>query len=160
MVTTPDTSRSSARPLVPEAEEFLARRRSIIGWCDRHLMTVHALSTLMLDDPFVVEAALAELLAEPAGPPPAFDGAAPDLAALAPPRARPQRAPIRALPPRDQCPDDASSPLDRIELTLALIGDRTCATVSRTYGLPEHTITARLRAGLWVLFAPCEGDAR
>lgn len=105
-------------------------------------MTVHALSTLMLEDPLVVEAALA------------------DLAAPAPLGARPQPAPARTLTPRDQCPDDASSPLDRIELTLALIGDRTCATVSRTLGLPEHTIATRLRAGLWVLFAPCEGDAR
>ncbi|TJZ99734.1 hypothetical protein [Actinacidiphila oryziradicis] len=153
-------SRTSTPPRDLEDDKLLTRRRSISDWCDRHLMTIHTLSALMMDDPRVVSAALTELLNEPDDPPPAFGRGDPHLAALAPRgKTLPQPTPARLLTPRDQCPNDASSPLDRLELALYLIGDRTCAAVSKTLGLPEHAITARLREGLWVLFAPCDGDA-
>ncbi len=159
---TPDTSRTGTPLCGIEDDKLLTRRRSISDWCDRHLMTVHALSTLMTNDPHVVTAALTELLSAP-GVPPAFGRREDPPAALAPQRRTlptlPQSAPARLLTPRDQCPNDASSPLDRLELALHLIGDRTCATVSKTLGLPEHAVAARLRAGLWVLFTPCDGDA-
>lgn len=137
------------------AERLLARRRSITAWRDRHSTASQALSALMTEDLRVTDAAPAGLPTEPLAPRPAFGRGDPQRAALAS-----HRAP---LPPArtaaDRCPEAASSPLDRVELALNLIGDRTCATVSRTLDLPEHTVTARLRAGLSALFAPCDSHA-
>ncbi|NUK83632.1 hypothetical protein [Streptomyces lunaelactis] len=122
-------------------------------------MAIHALSTLMTDDPGIVEAALSEVFADPVDPPAAFGKEeSPSFAVPARHRAPPRPAPAHLPAARDRCPDSASSPLDRIELALHLIGDRSCDTVSRTLGLPERSIAARLSSGLWVLFTPCDGD--
>ncbi|MFI1105652.1 hypothetical protein [Streptomyces melanogenes] len=123
-------------------------------------MAIHALSTLMTDDPAIVEAALSEVLADPVAPPRVVDeGESLGFAAPAPAphRAPPRSAPAHLPAARDRCPDSAASPLDRIELALYLIGDRSCATVSRTLGLPERSIAGRLSSGLWVLFTVCDG---
>ncbi|WP_405953635.1 hypothetical protein [Streptomyces phaeochromogenes] len=162
MVTTPGTSRAADAPphQHQQVERLLARRRSVVAWCDRHLMAVHALSTLMTDNPGVVDSALAEVLTDPVDPvdPPAALGPGDYPAALpAPPPARDTRAHLPVT--RDRCPDGATSPLDRIELALHLIGDRSCAAVSRTLGLPERSVAARLRSGLWVLSTLCDGDS-
>ncbi|MEY9964142.1 hypothetical protein ABIA33_002184 [Streptacidiphilus sp. MAP12-16] len=122
-------------------EGLLTGRSSIIAWCDRHLTTMHALAALMADEPRVIAAALAELLAEPQDLP-------------APRRTRRDANPARAVS-RDRCPRGAS-PLDRVEIALDLLGDRTCAKASEVLGLPEYAVAARLRSGLWVLFAPCD----
>ncbi|MCZ4124857.1 MULTISPECIES: hypothetical protein [Streptomyces] len=45
--------------------------------------------------------------------------------------------------------------MDRIELALDLLGDRSCARTSTILGQSEHTVSARLSSGLWVLLAPC-----
>ncbi|MDQ0596240.1 hypothetical protein QF037_000585 [Streptomyces canus] len=122
-------------------------------------MAIHALSTLMTDDPGVVEAALSEVLTDPADSPAVFGKEeGPGFAVPAPHPAPPRPAPAHLPAARDRCPDSASSPLDRIELALHLIGDHSCATVSRTLGFPERSIAARLSSGLWVLFTPCDGD--
>ncbi|MEU5894242.1 hypothetical protein ABZ835_46785 [Streptomyces sp. NPDC047461] len=122
-------------------------------------MAIHALSTLMTDDLGIVEAALSEVLSDPADPPAVFGKVeSPGFAVPAPHRASPGPAPAHLPAARDRCPDSAASPLDRIELALHLIGDRSCAAVSRTLGLPERSVAARLSSGLWVLFTPCDGD--
>ncbi|MGP3949818.1 hypothetical protein [Streptomyces sp. 7N604] len=126
------------------AERLLAHQRSIIAWCDRHLAVIHALSTLMTDAPNMSGAALAELLTEPDDQ-------------LAPRRTRPRHTHLDAVATGGRCPDDAS-PLDRVEPALTLIGDRTCATASEALGLPEYAVAARLRSGLWLLFAPCHRE--
>ncbi|MGP3980857.1 hypothetical protein [Streptomyces sp. KR80] len=141
----PIESYSGASARDPRAERLLARQRSIIAWCDRHLAIIHALSTLMMDAPSVGGAAMAELLTEPDDP-------------LAPRRTRPRHTHLDAVATRGRCPDDAS-PLDRVELALTLIGDRTCVTASEALGLPEYAVAARLRSGLWLLFAPCHREA-
>lgn len=160
MVTTPTGTRTAdAEPHDSQVERLLARRRSVVAWCDRHLMAIHALSTLMTDDPGIVEAALSEVLTDPVDPPAVFGkDESPGLAVPAPHRAPPRPAPAHLPAARDRCPDSAASPLDRIELALHLIGDRSCVTVSRTLGLPERSVAARLSSGLWVLFTPCNGD--
>lgn len=160
MVTTPGRTRAAGaapRRHHHQVERLLTRRRSVVAWCDRHLTAIHALSTLMTDTPGVVDAALAEVLTDPVDPP-AAPGPGEYPAAL--PAPSPTRATRAHLPvTRDRCPDSASSPLDRIELALHLVGDRSCATVSQTLGLPERSVAARLRSGLWVLFTPCDGDS-
>ncbi|NEC84857.1 hypothetical protein [Streptomyces sp. SID12501] len=160
MVTTPGRTRTtdtSPQQHHHQVEVLLARRRSVVAWCDRHLMAIHALSTLMTDAPGVVDAALAEVLTDPVEPPAVLGLGEypPALPAPPPPRAARAHLPVT----RDRCPDDASSPLDRVELALHLVGDRSCATVSRMLGLPERSVAARLRSGLWVLFTPCDGDS-
>ncbi|MDQ0933613.1 hypothetical protein [Streptomyces turgidiscabies] len=158
MVTTPDTARAAAaEPHNPQAERLLARRRSVAAWCDRHLMAIHALSTLMTDNPGVVESALAEALTEPVALAVALGPGEYPAAVPSPPPARAAREHLPVT--RDRCPDGAASPLDRVELALHLVGDRSCAAVSRTLGLPERSVAARLRSGLWVLFTPCDGDS-
>lgn len=123
--------------------EFLDRRRAIITWCDRHLTTIHALTALMTDDPDVVTAGLAELLAAPPAAPSApGDGS--------------RGAPAHRLS-RDRCPADATA-LDRVELALALLGDRDCASVSRGPGMSERMVSARLGAALRVLYTSCDGQ--
>ncbi|MET9502495.1 hypothetical protein ABZY42_12330 [Streptomyces sp. NPDC006622] len=119
-------------------------------------MAIHALSTLMTDTPGVRGAALAEVLTDPVGPPAALGTGEYPAALPTPP---PTRA-ARVHPPvtRDRCPDGAASPLDRVELALHLVGDRSCETVSQMLGLPERSVAARLRSGLWALFTPCDGD--
>lgn len=159
MVTTP--GRTQAADASPhqhhQAERLLDRRRSVVTWCDRHLMAVHALSTLMRDTPGVVDAALAEVLTDPVDPPPALGPGEYPAAVPSPSPARATRAHLPVT--RNRCPDGASSPLDRVELALHLVGDRSCAAVSRALGLPERSVAARLRSGLWVLFTPCDGDS-
>lgn len=161
MVTTPDKSRTTeTRPPEPQIEQLLARRRSIVAWCDRHLMAIHALSTLMTEDPAVVDAALSEVLSDPVELPISY-GQGEDHA---PTVTTTHRAFALATPPhppatRDRCPDIAGSPYDRVELALHVIGDRSCAGVARILGLPERSIAARLRSGLWILFTPCDGDS-
>lgn len=123
-------------------------------------MAIHALSTLMTDAPGVVEAALSEVLSDPVEPAVGYDrGEEPAPAATAAHRALSQPAPAHLPAARDRCPDIATSPFDRIDLALHLIGDRSCASVSQTLGLPERSIAARLRSGLWMLFTPCDGDS-
>ncbi|SEE08293.1 hypothetical protein SAMN05216489_05446 [Streptomyces sp. 3213] len=123
-------------------------------------MAIHALSSLMADDPGVVDAALSEVLSDPAEPAavraPGWD---PATAVPAPHQARSDPAPAHLPATRDRCPDMAASPSDRVELALHLIGDRSCATVSHLRGLPERSVVAALRSGLWVLFTPCDGDS-
>ena len=155
-MTTPDRTRAAdTSPQELQIERLLARRRSVVAWCDRHLTAIHALSTLMTDDPGVVDAALSEVLGDPAEPAAAQD---PGAAAPAPHRARSYPAPPHLPATRDRCPDLAASPFDRVELALHLIGDRSCAAVSHLLGLPERSVVASLRSGLWVLFTPCDGD--
>jgi hypothetical protein len=114
----------------------------IITWCDRHLTAVHALAALMTDTPEVVAAALAEVLS------------APQDAAVAPlARSRPDSG--AQLMSREQCPAQAGA-LDRVEMALGLMGDRTCATAARVLGLPEYVVNARLLAALQALFTPCD----
>lgn len=161
MVTTPDRTRAAVTsPDELRIERLLARRRSIVAWCDRHLMAIHALSTLMTDGPGVVDAALSEVLSDPVEPAISY-GQGEDHAPAA---TTAHRAFSRPSPPhlpatRDHCPDIAASPYDRIELALHLVGDRSCAGVSRILGLPERSVAARLRSGLWMLFTPCDGDS-
>ncbi|MFF1284534.1 hypothetical protein ACFVY4_27830 [Streptomyces sp. NPDC058299] len=120
-------------------------------------MAIHALSTLMTETPGVVDAALAEVLTDPVDSPAALGPGEYPAAVPSPPPTRATRAHLPIT--RDRCPDGASSPLDRIELALHLVGDRSCAAVSHTLGLPERSVAARLRSGLWVLFTPCDGDS-
>ncbi|WP_329269759.1 hypothetical protein [Streptomyces sp. NBC_01451] len=157
MVTTPDTTRAPDTSPRHQAERLLARRRSVVAWCDRHLMAIHALSTLMTDTPGVVDSALAEVLTDPVDPPAVLGPGEYPAAVPASPATRAARAHLPVTGGR--CPDGASSPLDRVELALHLIGDRSCAAVSHTLGLPERSVAARLRSGLWVLFTPCAGDS-
>ncbi|MFE2422700.1 hypothetical protein [Streptomyces hokutonensis] len=156
MVTTPDrTQAADTSPHELQTEQLLARRRSVVAWCDRHLMAIHALSTLMTDDQGVVDAALSEVLSDPAEPAAAHDpGEDPAAAVPAPHRA------LSYLPAtRDRCPETAASPFDRVELALHLIGDRSCAAISHLLGLPERAVVVSFRSGLWVLFTPCDGDS-
>jgi hypothetical protein len=121
-------------------QEILLRRRMIINWCDLHLTTIHALTALMTEDHDAIAAGLVELLAAPPGTTPVSGS---------------DRPPAHSLS-RDRCPTDATA-LDRVELALALLGDNNRATASRTLGLPERIVTARLTAGLRILFTPCHG---
>jgi CTP:molybdopterin cytidylyltransferase MocA len=130
--------------LEPRERELRRRGQLIVTWCDRHLVAVHALATLMTDQPAVVAEAMAQVLA------------APDEACIAGPRPWHKHG-DHGLPSR-QCPADAS-PLDRLELALYLLGDRTCVAVARALGLPEHVVTARLLGELGVLLAPCDSLA-
>lgn len=160
-MTTPDRTRAAdTSPHELQIERLLARRRSVVAWCDRHLMAIHALSTLMTHDPGVVDAALSEVLGDPAEPAAAQDRGE-DLATAVPTPHRTLSHPAPAHLPatRDRCPDLAASPFDRVELALHLIGDRSCAVVSQLLGLPERAVVASLRSGLWVLFTPCDGDS-
>ncbi|MGX9890962.1 hypothetical protein [Streptomyces sp. NPDC002276] len=161
MVTTPDRIQAAdTSPHDLRIERLLDRRRSVVAWCDRHLMAIHALSTLMTDDPDVVDAALSEVLSDPVEPAASQDrGEAPASAAPAPHRALSHAAAGHLPATRDRCPDVAASPFDRVELALHLIGDRSCASVSHLLGLPERSVVASLRSGLWVLFTPCAGDS-
>ncbi|MFI6408671.1 hypothetical protein [Streptomyces sp. NPDC050548] len=161
MVTTPDkTQAADASSHELQIEQLLARRRSVVAWCDRHLMAIHTLSTLMTGDSGVVVAALSEVLSDPAEPATAHDPAEdPTAADPAPHRALSYPAPTHLPATRDRCPDIAASPFDRVELALHLIGDRSCAAVSHLLGLPERSVVASLRSGLWVLFTPCDGDS-
>jgi len=161
VVTTPDrTQAADTSHHELRNEQLLARRRSVVAWCDRHLMAIHGLSTLMTDDQGVVDAALSEVLGDPVEPAAAQDqGAALATAAPAPHPARSHPAPAHLPATRDRCPDIAASPFDRVELALHLIGDRSCAAVSHLLGLPERSVVASLRSGLWVLFTPCDGDS-
>ncbi|MFJ5613844.1 hypothetical protein ACIQCJ_31270 [Streptomyces sp. NPDC093221] len=129
-----------------ETERLLARRRSIIIWCDRHLIAIHALSALITDDPVVVEAAMAEVLA------------APD-SVITTHRTRSSPVPPHVPHIRDRCPETASVALDRVELALMLIGDQSCADASQRLGVSERSVSVRLNAGLSALFAPCDGDS-
>ncbi|WP_405855619.1 hypothetical protein OG407_05765 [Streptomyces sp. NBC_01515] len=123
-------------------------------------MAIHTLSSLMTGDQGVVDAALSEVLSDPAEPAAAQDrGEGPAPAAPAPHRARSLPAPAHLPTTRDRCPDIAASPFDRVELALHLIGDRSSAVVSHLLGLPERSVVASLRSGLWVLFTPCDGDS-
>ncbi|MFD4873071.1 hypothetical protein ACFWOB_06845 [Streptomyces sp. NPDC058420] len=160
-MTTPNrTQAADTSPHEPRIEQLLARRRSVVAWCDRHLMAIHALSTLMTDHPGVVDAALSEVLGNPAEPATArAPGEESAAAAPARHRARSHPAPAHLPATRDRCPDTAASPFDRVELALHLIGDRSCAVVSHLLGLPERAVVASLRSGLWVLFTPCDGDS-
>lgn len=104
MVTTPTGTRTAdAEPHDSQVERLLARRRSVVAWCDRHLMAIHALSTLMTDDPGIVEAALSEVLTDPVDPPAVFGkDESPGLAVPAPHRAPPtacSRTPARGQRP-------------------------------------------------------------
>ncbi|MFJ1608618.1 hypothetical protein ACIOHS_35490 [Streptomyces sp. NPDC088253] len=161
MVTTPDRTRATDTPPDDlQIEHLLARRRSIVAWCDRHLMAIHALSTLMTDDPGVVDAALSEVLNDPVEPALGYgQGEDHAPAVTTTQRAHSQPAPPHLPATRDHCPDMAASPYDRIELALHLVGDRSCAGVSRILGIPERAIAARLQSGLWMLFTPCDGDS-
>ncbi|MCX4580646.1 hypothetical protein OHB41_47500 [Streptomyces sp. NBC_01571] len=123
-------------------------------------MAIHALSTLMTDDPGVVDAALSEVLKDPVEPAlGCSQGDDHPPAVTTTHRARSQPAPSHLPATRDHCPDLAASPYDRIELALHLVGDRSCAGVSRLLGIPERAVAARLRSGLWMLFTPCDGDS-
>lgn len=161
MVTTPDRTRTADTPRDElQIEHLLARRRSIVAWCDRHLMAIHALSTLMTDDPGVVDAALSEVLSNPVESALGYtqgEDRAPAVTTTR--RAFSQPAPPHLPATRDHCPPIAASPYDRIELALHLVGERSCAGVSRFLGLPERAVAARLRSGLWMLFTPCDGDS-
>ncbi|WP_328675101.1 hypothetical protein [Streptomyces sp. NBC_00343] len=161
MVTTPDRTKAAhTSPHELRTDHLLARRRTVVAWCDRQLMAIHALSTLMTDDPGVVDAALSEVLCDPVEPAAAQDrGEEPATAAPAPHQALAHPAPAHLPATRDRCPDVAASPFDRVELALHLIGDRSCAVVSHLLGLPERSVVASLRPGLWVLFTPCDGDS-
>ncbi|MHA6757985.1 hypothetical protein [Streptacidiphilus sp. PAMC 29251] len=120
---------------------LIARQHSITRWCDFHLMAVYQLAPLMTDRPAVVASALAEVLADPRNS-----------------TGRRTRRPrnTRAFPfSSDRCPEEASS-LDRVELALGLLGERTSAGVSVMLGVPEHEVVARLHSGLIALFAPCD----
>ena len=118
-----------------------ARQRSIITWCDFHLMAVYRLAPLMTDRPAVVASALAEVLADPR------DSSDRHVR-------RPQST--RALPfSSDQCPTEAAA-LDRVEMALSLLGQRTSAGVSALLGVPEREVVARLHSALTALFAPCD----
>lgn len=122
-------------------DAFIARQRSILMWCDFHLMTVYNLAPLMTDSPATVASALAEVLADPQ-----------NLADRRPCHSRNTRAfPFSS----DRCPDEDTG-LDRVELALSLLGQRTSAGVSATLGVPEHAVMARLHSGLTALFAPCD----
>lgn len=46
--------------------------------------------------------------------------------------------------------------MDRIELAVEILGDQSCARTSTILGQAEHTVSARLSSGLWVLLAPCD----
>jgi hypothetical protein len=118
---------------------LIARQRAIITWCDFHLMAVYSLVPLMTDRSAVVAAALAEAFADPRNP-----------------TGRHARRPQPNRPllfSSERCPEEAS-PLDRVELALNLLGQRTSAGVSAILGAPEHEIVARLYSGLSALFAP------
>ena len=117
----------------------------IITWCDRHLAAIHALATLMTDEPAIVAEAMAEVLAAPP--------ADTCITSRSPWRKHCDRRLSSA-----QCPVGAA-PLDRLELALHLLGNRTCASVSRTLGLPEHIINARLLGEMRILLASCESMA-
>ncbi|MEU3244329.1 MULTISPECIES: hypothetical protein [unclassified Streptomyces] len=160
-MTTPDRTRTADTPPGErQIERLLARRRSIVAWCDRHLMAIHALSALMTDDPGVVDAALSEVLSHPVEPAHGYtqgEDHAPSVTTTH--RAFSQPAPRHLPATRDHCPHIAASPYDRIELALHLVGERSCTGVSRILGLPERAVAARLRSGLWMLFTPCDGDS-
>ncbi|TXS73486.1 hypothetical protein EAO69_20510 [Streptomyces sp. me109] len=126
MVTTPDRTRTADTPPGErQIERLLARRRSIVAWCDRHLMAIHALSALMTDDPGVVDAALSEVLSHPVEPAHGYtqgEDHAPSVTTTH--RAFSQPAPRHLPATRDHCPHIAASPYDRIELALHLVGER------------------------------------
>lgn len=147
-----DPPPADPRPPSAAGEELLARRRAIGAWCDRHLAAMHTLSSLILDDPSITRSGLGELLDEPRGRRESRSA----QAAHRSPRtgSRPSAVlAVRAVRP-DRCPDGVC-PDDRVELALRLMGDRTSAVISHALGLPEGAVTARLRRGLWILFAPC-----
>jgi hypothetical protein len=130
--------------LEPRERELRRRRQLIITWCDRHLAAIHALASLMTDQSTIVVEGMAEVLA------------APDETCIA--SIRPWHKERDHGLSSKQCPADAA-PLDRLELALYLLGDRTCVAAARALGLPEHLVNARLLGELGVLLAPCDSLA-
>lgn len=129
-MTTPDRAQAAdTSPHELRIERLLARRRSVVAWCDRHLMAIHVLSRFMSDAPGVVDAAVSEVLSDPAEP-----------AAVHTPGKDPSPAHLPAM--RDRCPDMAASPFDRVELALHLVGDRSCDGDSGHPLREQHSATA------------------
>lgn len=45
--------------------------------------------------------------------------------------------------------------MDRVEVALDMLADRSRARTSQMLGELEHAVSARLSSGLWVLLSPC-----
>ncbi|MCZ4117806.1 hypothetical protein [Streptomyces sp. H39-S7] len=125
-------------------EGLLARQRSILTWCDLHLMATATLTWLMVDDTRTVTAAMAEVLADP------------DKTQQPP---RPDHVPSGLQISSGRCPRGITG-MDRVELGLHLLAERTCAAAAVTHQLTESAVRVKLHSALKMLAAPCDPHHR